>query len=70
MRSENEPSGANSLPIAEDGKAALIHALGEATKAAQWTVVTRLAELIAKMDDEPASVVELDRVRQERGRKK
>jgi hypothetical protein len=31
--------------------------------------VTRLAELIAKRDDEPASVVELDRVRQDRERK-
>jgi hypothetical protein len=57
---ESETAGADSVPISSDGKAALIRALEEATKARQWAVVTRLAELIAKMDPEPASVVDLE----------
>jgi len=56
--------GANSDPFPSDPKAALIRALEAATQDRQWSVVTRLAELIAKMDAEPASVVDLDAVRQ------
>ncbi|HVW25497.1 MAG TPA: hypothetical protein VHC69_09010 [Polyangiaceae bacterium] len=67
--SNTTTAGSNSDPFPSDPKAALIRALEEATKAGQWSVVTRLAELIAKMDATPASVVDLDAVWQGRGRK-
>lgn len=68
--SNTTTAGSNSDPFPSDAaKSALIRALEEATKAGQWSVVTRLAELIAKMDATPASVVDLDAVWQGRGRK-
>jgi hypothetical protein len=55
-------------PFSDEPQLALIRALEAATRAGQWAVATRLAELIAKVESEPARVVELDAERLRRGR--